>query len=301
MKKYDLDILFNDKDLLEELIYEDESEEEVIEDDTVEEVDDDINENEEILSTLNKLTHITNESGQKVGSYCFVEEIMNIYGLSQEEVIDIAKHNGYKIMKVFPNEQVDGGFIIADKECSGSHIKDDYLKFYGVEAEVKELKESLTESSDTLDIMIKDKKTGEETLLKNRTFNQLELLNKNKDILIVYTTPHEDVDESIKEDDEISQSFKIPSKNLEIVTSPIEYKDSDWSYEQFDGFYHFKEEDFETELEALDYFIWDNEVLYNSSEQYKNKLIVKTFYKGEFKSEYTFEQAKKIVNDNKGE
>ena len=122
MKKYDLDILFNDKDLLEELIFEDESEEEVIEDDTVEEIDDDINENEEILSTLNKLTHITNESGQKVGSYCFVEEIMNIYGLSQEEVIDIAKHNGYKIMKVFPNEQVDGGLIIADKSCSDSSV-----------------------------------------------------------------------------------------------------------------------------------------------------------------------------------
>lgn len=110
---------------------------EVEEDDTYE--DEDIIKNKEILSTLYKLTHIKNENGNDA-SYCFLEEISNIYGLDEDTIKEIALQNGYKLMRVFPNENVDGGILIADKNCSAQHIKTDYLKFYGVETDVQEYK-----------------------------------------------------------------------------------------------------------------------------------------------------------------
>ena len=110
---------------------------EVEEDDTV--YDEDIIKNEEILSTLYKMTHIKNVNGNDA-SYCFLEEISNIYGLDEDTIKDIALNNGYKLMKVFPGETIDGGLLIADKNCSAQHIKTDYQKFYGTEVEVEEYK-----------------------------------------------------------------------------------------------------------------------------------------------------------------
>lgn len=154
-------------------------EDEVVKDEEIEyEVDDledestDFSDNEIILKTIYKLTHIKNEDGEYVGSYCFLEEVANIYALDEDEVKKIALDNGYKIIKVFPNEQVDGGLIIADKSCSDSHIKDDYLKFYGVEAEVEELKESLKEDW--------NKEDSEELSKINSTIKE----KSHKDILL---------------------------------------------------------------------------------------------------------------------
>lgn len=110
---------------------------EVEEDDTYE--DEDIIKNKEILSTLYKLTHIKNENGNDA-SYCFLEEISNIYGLDEDIIKDIALQNGYKLMIVSPGETIDGGLLIADKNCSAQHIKTDYQKFYGTEVEVEEYK-----------------------------------------------------------------------------------------------------------------------------------------------------------------
>ena len=110
---------------------------EVEEDDTYE--DEDIIKNKEILSTLYKLTHIKNVNGNDA-SYCFLEEISNIYGLDEDTIKDIALNNGYKLMKVSPGETIDGGLLIADKNCSAQHIKTDYQKFYGTEVEVEEYK-----------------------------------------------------------------------------------------------------------------------------------------------------------------
>lgn len=110
---------------------------EVEEDDTYE--DEDIIKNKEILSTLYKLTHIKNENGNDA-SYCFLEEISNIYGLDEDIIKDIALQNGYKLMKVSPGETIDGGLLIADKNCSAQHIKTDYQKFYGTEVDVEDYK-----------------------------------------------------------------------------------------------------------------------------------------------------------------
>ena len=110
---------------------------EVEEDDTI--LTEDIIKNEEILSTLYKLTHIKNENGNDA-SYCFLDEICNIYMLDEDEVKDIALKNGYKLMRVSPGETIDGGILIADKNCSAQHIKTDYMKFYGTEVEVEEYK-----------------------------------------------------------------------------------------------------------------------------------------------------------------
>lgn len=124
-----------------DVVLQDEQEDDIMIDDTVENDKPlDLSRNTEILSLIYKQTHIRNDKGGVMPSYCFVDEIMNVYGLSQERVVDIALKNNYKIMKVFPNETVDGGLLIADKGCSSSHIKTDYEKFYGVEVEVEDYK-----------------------------------------------------------------------------------------------------------------------------------------------------------------
>ena len=109
-------------------------------DDTIDDSEPDLSRNTEILSLIYKQTHIKNINGNNLPSYCFVDEIMNVYGLSQDEVVKIALDNNYKIMKVFPNETVDGGLLIADKQCSAQHIETDYEKFYGVEVDVEDYK-----------------------------------------------------------------------------------------------------------------------------------------------------------------
>lgn len=138
-------IIIRDKRRLNEVKYLDDAPEiynytndEVIEgDDLV--LTEDIIKNDEILSTLYKLTHIKNVDGNDA-SYCFLEEISNIYSIDEDTIKEIALQNGYKLMKVFPNENVDGGILIADKNCSAQHIKTDYNKFYGVEVDVEDYK-----------------------------------------------------------------------------------------------------------------------------------------------------------------
>lgn len=124
-----------------DIVLQDEQEDDIMIDDTVENDKPlDLSRSTEILSLMYKKTHYKNERGETMPSYCFADEIMNVYGLSQEEVIDIALKNNYKIMKVFPNEIIDGGILIADKGCSSSQIKNDYAKFYDVEADVEDYK-----------------------------------------------------------------------------------------------------------------------------------------------------------------
>ena len=116
------------------------SDNDIMIDDTIDDSEPDLSRNTEILSLIYKQTHIKNINGNNLPSYCFVDEIMNVYGLSQEEVVKIALDNNYKIMKVFPNETVDDGLLIADKQCSAQHIETDYEKFYGVEVDVEDYK-----------------------------------------------------------------------------------------------------------------------------------------------------------------
>lgn len=110
---------------------------EKIEDDVVDDVaDEDIN---VILDTIYSLSHIRDIEGKDTPSYCFAHDITDIFGLSDEEVKDIALQNGYNVFNIQPNAEIDGGLIIADKDCSKDLIVKDYEKFFGVDIDIEDI------------------------------------------------------------------------------------------------------------------------------------------------------------------
>ena len=93
-----------------------------------------------IVSEIDSLTHTIDIEGEKVPSYCFVHDITNTFGLSDDEAIKIAKDNGYIVYKVVPNDaDIESGLVIADKECSKDLIVNDYKKFFGVEIDIEDI------------------------------------------------------------------------------------------------------------------------------------------------------------------
>lgn len=106
----------------------------------------------QILDTIYKLCHTKDVDRNILPSYCLVQEIANIYSLSEDEVIELATKNGYKIMEVSSeDESIKPALLIADKDCSYDIVKNDYSKFYDVEVEVKEIvQESLNNSKEAI-------------------------------------------------------------------------------------------------------------------------------------------------------
>lgn len=100
----------------------------------------DVNE-QDVAKTIYKLCHIKDVDDNDAPSYCFLHEITDIYGITDDEALNIARKYGYNIIKVFSNEEIDGSLLVADKECSIDQIKDDYIKFFGVEVEIEKLKD----------------------------------------------------------------------------------------------------------------------------------------------------------------
>lgn len=112
--------------------------------DELEKIDDDEidvePERDEIVSTIDDHTHTVDVDGNKVPSYCFVHDITDIFGLSNDEAVDVAKENGYVVYKVIPNDaDIEDGLVIADKECSKDLIVKDYQKFFGVEIDIEDI------------------------------------------------------------------------------------------------------------------------------------------------------------------
>lgn len=81
--------------------------------------------------------------------------------------------------------------------------------------------------NENYDVTIKDKKTGETKTLKNRTDNQLDKLEQNKNIDIVSTEP---IDEKLKEDREKNISSKsIKENKLKEMNDYFAYMDKDYA------------------------------------------------------------------------
>lgn len=107
-------------------------------------IDIDIDENA-ILKTIDKLCHLKDVDDNTIPSYCFLHEITDTFNISKEKAIEIAYANGYTIIEVLPNDEIDGTLLIADKDCSIEQIQDDYTKFFGVEIEAQEFNKNKVE------------------------------------------------------------------------------------------------------------------------------------------------------------
>lgn len=105
-----------------------------------------IDEQNAILDLIYSISHIKDIDGEDSGNYCFAHEICDIFGVEEDDVIQIAKDNGYNILKLQPVDGLyDGGTIIADKNCKIDNIKAEYNDFYGVDPDIESLKEDLNE------------------------------------------------------------------------------------------------------------------------------------------------------------
>lgn len=82
-------------------------------------------ENDIILNSIYDLTHVYDDEGNEVPTYFNAQEISDNYGLSIEEVIDIAKSNGYNIHRIPKGDNLVNAVVIAnDKLSYGDIIKD---------------------------------------------------------------------------------------------------------------------------------------------------------------------------------
>ena len=98
-----------------------------------------------ILKTIDKLCHIKDVDDNTIPSYCFLHEITDTFDISEDEAMKIAYDNGYTIIEVLPNDEIDGTLLIADNDCSIEQIQDDYIKFFGVEIEAQEFNKDKVE------------------------------------------------------------------------------------------------------------------------------------------------------------
>ena len=91
---------------------------------------------EDIIGYINKLCYTYDEDGNETPSYCFLHDITDEFGLTDDEALSIAREGGFKEMKVVPNRMVDGTILIAAKETTPDIVQNDYEKFYDVDVEV---------------------------------------------------------------------------------------------------------------------------------------------------------------------
>jgi len=82
-------------------------------------------ENDIILSSIYDLTHMYDDEGNEIPAYFNAQEISDNYGLSIEEVIDIAEKNGYNVHRIPKGDNLVNAVVIADNRLSyGDIIKD---------------------------------------------------------------------------------------------------------------------------------------------------------------------------------
>ena len=98
--------------------------------------------NDIILSSIYELTHLYDEDGNEVPSYFNIKEIIDNYGLSQKDVIDIAKNHNYNVFRIPGGDDLVNTIVIAHEDLSyGDVVKEDTTK-----VDIKELGDDTDDS-----------------------------------------------------------------------------------------------------------------------------------------------------------
>jgi len=187
IKERDIEVKDDNIDEIEATTYDELSK---IEDETIEE------DENAIVDTIYKLSHIRDIDGEDTPSYCFVHDITDTFGLSEDEAVGIAKDNGYVVYEILPNGDVDSGLVIADRDCSKDLISTDYEKFFGVEIEIKPYGEE-----------VEDKVEVEETPDEIEVEKEVEVKDE----------PVEEALDNIKNNDTWEESLKEDKGSFDLV------------------------------------------------------------------------------------
>lgn len=103
-----------------------------------------------IVDYIETMTHDYNIKGEKIPTFCMFKALNDNFGLTDRDIIDIAKQNDYKVFKLSSNEYFEGGLAIANKECTEEQISSEVNEFSEEDGEItvtdmfKEKEEDLT-------------------------------------------------------------------------------------------------------------------------------------------------------------
>ena len=98
-----------------------------------------------ILDSIESLTRFTNADGKEIPDFCRFKTIQDNFGLSDKDLLDLAKENGYNVFKIKTEDNSE--FVIAHPDCSEEVIKeavfDDETPIEVEKVEFKEVKEMI--------------------------------------------------------------------------------------------------------------------------------------------------------------
>ena len=100
----------------------------MIEDIITEDVDKDVA--KEILLSIKSMSTLYDEDGEEIPSYCFLSDLTEGSAYSEEDVLAVAKANGYKLYKIAEGKGFKSGIVIFNHDSVLDMIKSDYQNFF---------------------------------------------------------------------------------------------------------------------------------------------------------------------------
>lgn len=98
-----------------------------------------------ILDSIKSLTRFTDAVGKEIPDFCRFKTIQDDFGISDKELLDLAKDNGYNVFKI--KTENNSEFVIAHPDCSEEVIKeavfDDETPIEVEKVEFKEVSEMI--------------------------------------------------------------------------------------------------------------------------------------------------------------
>ncbi len=97
---------------------------------------------EDIQDELHNLCFTVDEEGNEIPYFCQLSDIEMIYNLDDDEIIEIAYENGYKVYSVFNIDTEEETLVIAGESFGADEIKSVYEEMFEDESfEVDELEQ----------------------------------------------------------------------------------------------------------------------------------------------------------------
>lgn len=111
----------------------------MIEDIITEDVDKDVA--KEILLSIKSMSTLYDEDGEEIPSYCFLSDLTEGSAYSEEDVLAVAKANGYKLYKIAEGKGFKSGIVIFNHDSVLDMIKNDYQNFFEETPEMELIEE----------------------------------------------------------------------------------------------------------------------------------------------------------------
>lgn len=175
---------------------------------------------EDIEDELHNLCFTVDEEGNEIPYFCQLSDIEMIYNLDEDEIIDIAYENGYKVYSVFNTDTEEETLVIAEEGFGADEIKSVYEEMF--EDEAFEVNEIAQEDEEDTSVEEADESLKED---KNLTINDVK---EGQTFKVLKDVFYCDInEEGMFEDDEelvkefVDNGFKLEDTSLIIPKDTI--------------------------------------------------------------------------------